>query len=367
MTDVQIDYDAWRRNIRQDVEANYHFCMGNAMLVQADAAAAARSFAAALEIMPFHGGARHNLALARASEGKPNIATEIDAAIDDEAASEGWLGLAETYVVQGKIGDGVAAFERAVSLNDRNAGAYCGLGEALLGLGRHEAASAAFSKGVALDSQYVDGACFARLFLQKGGAMLSEQRFDEVIAMYRLALPIKPDLPETHQSLAEATELAGLYTAAVMHFQRQAALSPQRAQTYYNIARNEQRGERFDIAILASSRALRLKPDDGDAFAYLGSALRVTGRHVEAYEAFLRARSLGCTIQWLKPEIFLTHFATRGISCEEKNERAAALAWYKKCVAFSPKLAEFYNAVIRNSPINDPVAVAAARHAERLA
>lgn len=80
-SDARIDFDAWRRRIREDVQANYHLAMGSALLERGELEAARPAFERALGV--------------------------------DPSCCAAWAGLMDAFLAAGREADGAAVAARA--------------------------------------------------------------------------------------------------------------------------------------------------------------------------------------------------------------------------------------------------------------
>ncbi|MEO8485587.1 MAG: tetratricopeptide repeat protein [Betaproteobacteria bacterium] len=117
---------------------------------------AERAYRAALESLPGHRIAEHNLAAIRLQRGDHAAALPLfERAVrarPDDAALLGNLGLA--YAGVDRFYDAIASHRRALALDDRRPGAWSNLGNAFAQEGRHDQAIEAFRRALALDPSF---------------------------------------------------------------------------------------------------------------------------------------------------------------------------------------------------------------------
>jgi tetratricopeptide (TPR) repeat protein len=100
-------------------------------------------------------------------------------------------------VAQGRVGDGMAAYRKAIELAPRDPAAYNNLGAVLSDyLGRYDKAIESYLKAIEVDPKYVDAHHNLGLALER------RQKFAEAGAAYERAIAIAPRFAPAHGSLA---------------------------------------------------------------------------------------------------------------------------------------------------------------------
>ncbi|MGD9235687.1 MAG: tetratricopeptide repeat protein [Desulfobacterales bacterium] len=141
----------------------------------------------------------------------------------------------------------------------------------------------------------------ARPYNNLGVALGTAERKDEALAMYRIALQIKPDYALAHYNLG------------------------------YTLAKNGQ----FDEGLFHFKESLRLDPRHKEVYNDLGVALIMQGRLAEAIDYLQKA------IQ-LSPEYAPAH-NNLGIALGRQNHLAEAIHHYQEALRHDPEYAEAHN------------------------
>jgi eukaryotic-like serine/threonine-protein kinase len=196
-------------------------------------------------------------------------------------------------------------------------------------------------------------------------------RADEAIAYYTAARAMQP---ETAHELAHLLEARGRGDEAAAVFADLVRLRPGDARhrlCYGRLLKDHGDGAgaaaAMEAAVAALRQAVRLKPDDDQAHANLGSALRSQGKVAEAvdeYRAALRLGpdnaltriNLGDALRGqgkvdeaideyraalrLEPGAPMTHLSLGGILCDVKHDFAGAEAEFRTALRLQPDLAE---------------------------
>lgn len=341
-----IDVDSWRRRIRLDTEANYHYSMGNALLVQGQRADAAACFERALALLPDCAKIRHNMGLA-GEGGGPTDAVARGGSVDATDAAAGWADLGQSFALQNRNDEALAAFRNAVAADAGHTPGLIGLGIALVGQGAFVEAAQHLEQAYALDPDAANFRHLSGIFIQEGGRHHEAGRWLEAAGFMRLAARVKPDRVGARAQLALALEAHGFFIynlvkllrrgenlqmartymegrfswprelpidwriddyvrerdrvlgLAAAAYQQAIALAPADLSHYRGLARTFQGMDDNDGAKATYVRALALAPHDPSIIAGYGGALGEMGLYAEALEICLSARSLGATDVWL--------------------------------------------------------------------
>lgn len=132
----------------------------------------------------------------------------------------------------------------------------------------------------------------ARAHNNLGEALVGQGRLEEATAQFRAALGLEPDFAIAHYNLAEVLSMKGEREAAVVHLRQAFAMKPELAERSLGHAiALGQRGE-LQEAAARLSRLLGLRPDMTNAWYNMGVVLARQGRLVEALEHFETAVKL---------------------------------------------------------------------------
>jgi len=118
-----------------------------------------------------------------------------------------------------------------------------------------------------------------------GIAFKAQGRLDEAVESYRQALSHRPDYAEAHSYLGIALQAQDKPEEAVESYRRALAHKPDDADTHSNLGIALHTQGRLDEAVASFRRALAHKPDFADAHQNLAIALLLTGRFEEGWKA----------------------------------------------------------------------------------
>ena len=112
---------------------------------------------------------------------------------------------------------------------------------------------------------------------------------DDAVVWLERAVALKPDWPETHNSLGAVWFLRGDLARAWAAFDEAIRLDPTNAEAYFNRGRVLVSQRRPGEALVAFRSSLRLKPDDPLTLAAAASATAALGEVAQAIELYRRA------------------------------------------------------------------------------
>jgi serine/threonine-protein kinase len=236
------------------------------------------------------------------------------------------LGLVLSQALQavGKVKEAVALMHDLIRRQPERPELYFFLGVALHE-GRPGEAVAAYRRAIALKPE--DAAAHYNL----GNVQYQQGRFDEAVTAYQQAIALKPDLALAHMNLGSALAMLGRPGEAVAASQRATALMPEDALAHYNLGYALVVHRRFDEAVAAWQKAIALKPDFTEAHHNLGNALCELGHFEEAVAAFQRAIAS-------KPDFALAH-CDLGDALFSLGRLDEAVASCRRAIALNPDLA----------------------------
>lgn len=240
-----------------------------------------------------------------------------------------------------------ATWRRAILLEPTDGFAYYSLGNALVRLGRSEAAIAAYQKA----SQYADPTN-ALAYKNLGILLHFDGQYEEAAIAYRASLQADPEIAETHQMLGELMAYTGDYDAAQAAFQDAIRLDPGNGDLYSQLGEAFLATEQFEPAEAAYREATRLNPDyeynrrklaralfqqgkvDEAIAAYeniyydIGNELRTYERYAQAEVAFREAIRIN-------PDFVDAHIQL-GITLQDLGQSEAAEVAYQAAEAIEP-------------------------------
>ena len=176
-----------------------------------------------------------------------------------------------TWTQVGHWTNSVTIFQHAIEVTDKKypnfAIAYTNLGQALIAEGKNGEAMAQYKKAI----QLMPGLVKAHYNL--GHALITEGKNEEGISHYRIAIKHKPDYLAAHYNLGHALIADGKNTEAIAQFRRVIELQPALAEGHNNLGYALLMDRKVDEAISQYKKAIQLKPDYALARQNLESAL----------------------------------------------------------------------------------------------
>ena len=242
-------------------------------------------------------------------------------------------GLGDALSQNGRVGEAIVHFQKALEINPDYAEACYNLGNALLQKGDVDGAIVHFQKALEIKPDYAEAQN------NLGIALLRKGNVDEAIIHYQKALEIKPDHAEAHYDLGNTLLQKGRVDEAIVHYQKALEIKPDHAETHYNLGNALLQKGSVDEAIVHYQKALGIKPDYAEAHNNLGSALNSQGRFNEAMVHFQKA--LG-----IKPGYAEAHY-NLGNALLRKGSMDEAIAHYQKALEIKPDYAEAQNNLAR--------------------
>ena len=159
--------------------------------------------------------------------------------------------------------------EAAIRLGHKTSATYNGLGVALMGVGRVEAALPHFRR--AADLAPTD----ENVPFNLGNAFRALSRWREAIAAYQRSLALNPDFPDAHVNLGGLLIERGEFAAAMPHYHRAVELRPDSAVVHNNYASALASTGRYQDALQHVRRALEIRPGYPPALENLGRLERM--------------------------------------------------------------------------------------------
>jgi len=269
--------EEWARRIRQETEANYHYAMGNALLVENDPAAAAAAFRRAMGLSPDYRGTRRNLIAALEALGDSDEAIALRRDGDEAAAALGWHDIGQVLEIHGRVADALDAYERALALDADCVDAARRAGEILLVQKRPDEAASALRRVVDIAPEDASVDRWARELARLAGFAMEKRDFDAAARGFRLAVSIQPTLAFGWRQLGHALNEIGQAAEGARHLRKAEALAPDDAAILVLACGGALRSGRPEEALVLARRATILAPNDPVAGMQTARALLATG------------------------------------------------------------------------------------------
>ena len=247
-----------------------------------------------------------------------------------ESAYEPYLegrGYMQDLFKEESIGKAIAAFQRSITLDQKYALAYAGLGEAYwrkFQLSKDSQwvgqATTACQQAVDLDRTLASGhACLGRVYVGRG-------KYEDAVEQFRQAVNLEPISDEHFTGLATAYENLGRLDEAEKAYLQAIKLRP-----YYSVGYDSVglfyllSAARYKEAEEMFRKAVAVAPEDFRGYGNLGSALTLQGRYREAIASLERSVSLQATAEGYS-NLATAYFGLRQFEDAARNyERALTL------------------------------------------
>jgi Flp pilus assembly protein TadD len=194
--------------------------------------------------------------------------------------------LGVTLAAQGRTGEAIVHFHKAVEIKPDYADAHGNLGVALGNLKRIDEAVAEFQTALRINGNYADA------HGNLGLALAARGQVDDAIAEYRQALKIKPHYAAAHANLGAALASLGRLDEAAAEYRESLKIHPRDAAVLSNLGGALADRGRMEEAIAAYREALAIQPEDPELLGTLAAAYAAAGRSAEAVQTAQRALRL---------------------------------------------------------------------------
>jgi serine/threonine-protein kinase len=235
------------------------------------------------------------------------------------------VSLANALVNGGRVGEGLALYERLAEERKGNPWLHYNLGNALFHQGRHQKAEAAYRATIRLQPGDAVG------HFNLGCALSHQGRYKEAEAAYREAIHLKPDYEEAHYNLGvDLCDFQHRYQEAEAAYRAAIRLKPDFPEAHNNLgAVLCDVHHDYKEAEAEFREVIHLKPDHPQAHHNLGNALSGQGRHKEAEAAYRAALRL-------KPDYHDAHFDLGVLLCDVQHRYQEAEVEFRETLRLKP-------------------------------
>lgn len=297
---MDIDVDLWRRRIREETFAQYHYEMARAIAREENITAAVEAYRRAIDIRPDYPEAYFRLAALFEKNGQPEQARQVETAalaVNPHFVAWAWHRFAQEACGEGRYEDTLAALEKAFSLypglkaDPQLAFAHFNLASDAEREGRCAEACALLQQGLRIAPEDIE------LWRMLGHTSFTGCLFDESRRGFAAALALHPHDPMTLSTFALTLQLCG-ETEKAVRFHEHAALSAGRrspvilrnvlcsaAYTYCALGR-------LEAAADCVAQASSLDPRDVNVLTHRGIVAFLEGRLAQAEALFQEAMTV---------------------------------------------------------------------------
>jgi len=182
-----------------------------------------------------------------------------------------------------RMDEALAAYDRALALQDSNALAWARKGRALRLMERYEESLACYDRALEHFPNYGWAWRGRGLVLERLG------RMEQALACYERAVDIKPNDAWNWYNLADVMQNLNRYEDAIHMLQRGLEVDPTHPNSWAKLGQVYRHLQLFDKAVEAYEKAILYDPSYGWAHNGLGLSLKALGRKQESLASFRRA------------------------------------------------------------------------------
>ena len=347
----------------QPDDAEVHNTLGNLFKDRGQLTDAVHHYRQALTLKPDYADAHNNLGIALKDLGQLNEAVHSyrQALQYQPDFTLACYNLGNALKALGQLDEAARSYRQAIALKPDFAEAYTNLGTALKELGQYDAALTSYQRVVELNPG------FAEAHNNLGVALKDLGQLDAALVSYRRAVELKPTYAEAHNNLGTVLQMLGQPDAALGSFRRAVEIEPDFVEAHSNLgnalfnagrlgeAESQARVlvERYPDcgfvwkllgvtlhrlgkdALPALKKAVKLLPNDAEAYYNLGVTQKSLGQLESAVTSYRRALEL-------KPDI-ADAYNNLGIILQDLGQFDSAEANYRQALEVKPGYLEAYN------------------------
>jgi len=232
--------------------------------------------------------------------------------------------LGNCFYNQGRIGEAMEYYRKAIQINPNFFEALSNLGLTLAAQGRFDEAIENYRKSIQANPIYY------KALNNLGIALTAQGRFDEAIENFHKAIQINPNFHETLNNLGIALAAQGRFDEAIENYRKAIQINPDSSETLNNLGLALASQGRFEEAIENYRKSIQANPIYYKALNNLGLALTARGRFDEAIENFHQAIQINPT----NPEAFFD----LGTALAQSGRTREASAQYREALKLNPDL-----------------------------
>ncbi|MGH9834843.1 MAG: tetratricopeptide repeat protein [Blastocatellia bacterium] len=206
--------------------------------------------------------------------------------------SDAHAGLAYVLRVQQRVNEAQQAVEKAIQLAPNSALAHSVAGRVYADLKDFARANAEGQRAIDLAKQGSNANLNSFAYLNMGGILYAQGRFDEAIRAYTAAQSYDRTWAVPRNSLGAVYLVANRPSYAIVEFEEAAKLEPKSPIIHGNLGTAYVMLQKYDAAIANLQIAAQLDPQNPTPHVKMGQAYVRQGRFNEAVNAFRRATEI---------------------------------------------------------------------------
>ncbi|PSB53739.1 capsular polysaccharide biosynthesis protein [filamentous cyanobacterium Phorm 6] len=208
--------------------------------------------------------------------------------------AEVWASLGNVFAQQQRWQDAINSYQKAVSLQPQIAEFYRKLANIFERIGATEQAAICSYKAVNLEPR---GAT-AEQCLILGNTLLGQEKVDEAVACYRLAIQLNPKLSPAYHNIGEILSRKQEWEGAVNAYRHSIQVKPDNAGSHYGLAKALSAQEFWEEAVVSYRKVIQFNPNSAEVYHQLGDALTKLQKWEEAISVYRRAIELNPDNSW---------------------------------------------------------------------
>jgi len=237
-----------------------------------------------------------------------------------------------TWTQVGHWKNSITIFKHAIRVTDKTyptfAPAHNNLGVALVAEQKNEEAISHYKMAIKINPDN------AKAHNNLGAALLTERKIEEAISHYKMAIKINPDFAKAYSNLGIALVAEGKIEEAISHYKMAIKINPDYANAHYNLGNALSAEGKNEEAISHYKMAIKIKPDYADAYNNLGAALLTERKIEEAISHYKMAIKI-------KPD-YADAYNNLGAALLTERKIEEAISHYKMAIKIKPDFAEAY-------------------------
>jgi len=196
-----------------------------------------------------------------------------------------------TWAQIGHWKNSITIFEHAIKVTDKKypnfAIVHNNLGIALFAEQKNEEAISHYKMAIKLNPDY------AKAYSNLGIALVAEGKNEEAISHYKMAIKLNPDYADAYTNLGAVLFAEGKNEEAISHYKMAIKINPDFAEAHNNLGLALVAEGKIEEAISHYKMAIKIKPDYAEAYNNLGGALfhaKMTEEAIDYFKEAIRIR-----------------------------------------------------------------------------